>query len=446
MKKNYFIALVAGSFILLASLQSCRHESLETEIVNVQKDPILYIKNEYMRGKNMVAGKEIEWDKARKYKNEQDIILITVPVKSQGNNLIEELSFRIDNNKVSGHLWKFKSDLPFSSDDYKLTAHEIMNNMTGTVSYVALEGSMRYEKKIVRGKFIDEVAKNGSGAMDAPSCRGCHDKGGGLIGTPQNPIDTGPVVITPPGPKDPFPTPIPGGVGGGTNPQNPENPNNNNDPCKKIKEQKAKPEFNQKINDLKNKTDKEKETGYIQKADGSYQYKDQASTNEGSNSLSLPKSDLPENKDITGYMHTHVNDRTFTNSDGYEETRTGIKMFSPADVGYFMDMLSNAQAAGRPLGDVYAIMVSSSGTYEMRFTGNQYQIKTFTAAQIKGFKDSYTNAMINSENKTATFLNFLSEKMNIKGTNLYKYNPDGPTEEIKLDKDKKTTTTTDCPN
>lgn len=441
MIKNYLIPSLVGSFLLLASLQSCIHESLETEIVNVQKDPILYIKSEYMRGKNMVAGKHIEWDKARKYKNEQAIIFITVPIKSQISNVIEELSFRIDDNKVSGHLWKFKSDMSFSSDDYKLTAHEIMNNMNGTVSYVALEGSMRYEKKIVRGKFIDEVAKSGSGAMDSPSCKECHDK----IGTGNHPIDIGVIDVPPPKPTDPFTPPIPGGVGGGTNPQNPNNPNNT-DPCKKIKEQKAKPEFNQKLNDLKNKTDKEKETGYIQKADGTYQYRDNASTNETSNSLSLPKAELPENKDITGYMHTHVNDRTFTNSDGYEETRKGIKMFSPADVGYFMDMLSNAQAAGRPLGDVYAIMVSSSGTYEMRFTGNQYQIKTFTKAQLDGFRELYKDKMTSSENLAATFLNFLSEKMNIKGTNLYKYNPNGPTEEIKLNNDKKTTTTTDCPN
>lgn len=445
MRKNYIIAFVIGGFLLLGSLHSCSHESLETEIVNVQKDPILYIKNEYMKGKDMIAGKLIEWDKVREYKKEGDIIFITVPIKNGQPNIIEELSFRIDDNKVSGHLWKFKSDLPFTPEDYKLSAHEIMGNMTGTVSYMALEGSMRYEKKIVRGGFIDEVAKSGSGPMDAPSCRGCHEKGGGLIGTPQNPIDTGPVVVTPPGPKDPFTPPIPGGVGGGTNPQNPNNPNNT-DPCKKIKEQKAKPEFNQKLNDLKNKTDKEKETGYIQKADGTYQYKDNASTNSDSNSLSLPKAELPENKDITGYMHTHVNDRTFTNSDGYEETRTGIKMFSPADVGYFMDMLSNAQAAGRPLGDVYAIMVSSSGTYEMRFTGNQYQIKTFTKQQLDGFKGSYINAMKNPKTLARDFLNFISEKMNIKGTNLYKYNPNGPTEEIKLSEDKKTTTTTDCPN
>ncbi|MBP2618363.1 hypothetical protein [Chryseobacterium jejuense] len=217
-------------------------------------------------------------------------------------------------------------------------------------------------------------------------------------------------------------------------------------PCEKIKEQKNKPEFNQKIDDLRGKTAQQKETGYIQKTDGSYLYQQNASTNNNSNSLSLPNSNLTQNKDITGYMHTHVDDFTLTNSDGIEETRKGIKMFSPADVGYFMDMLSNAQAAGRPLDDVYAVMVTTNETYEIRFTGNQYQIKTFTDQQIEGFKEGYKNAMLKSDNKAATFLNFLSEKMNIKATNLYKLNSSGGTEEIKLNGDKVTTTTSDCPN
>ncbi|SIT03048.1 hypothetical protein SAMN05421786_104161 [Chryseobacterium ureilyticum] len=87
MMKNYFKTFAAGSLLFLFSLQACMHEPLETEVTNIQQDPVFYIRNEYMRGKDMVAGKPIEWDKARKYKNEHDIIFITVPVRSQGNNL-----------------------------------------------------------------------------------------------------------------------------------------------------------------------------------------------------------------------------------------------------------------------------------------------------------------------------------------------------------------------
>lgn len=430
MKRNYLMAAVAGSFLMLASLQSCIHESLETEVTNVQDDPLLFIRSEYMKGKDMVAGKQIEWEKARKYDAEERIVLVTVPIKSSEDNIIEELTFRIDNSKVSGHLWKFKSNGAFSTSDYNLTAHEIIAKMTGKVSYIALEGSMRYEKSIVRGKFIDEVARSGSGPMSSPSCKPCHGE-----------IDE--VVI---------PSPGGGGPIGPTNPQPPDNPtipiptvvipppnNNNNDPCSKIKGQKGKADYNQKMNDLKGKTGQKKETGYSQKANGDYTYHDNASTNSDSNSLTLPNS-----SDIEGYMHTHVDDFSAVNSEGVEVTRTGIKMFSPADVGYFMDMLSHAQAGGRSLSNVYAVMVTSSGSYQIRYTGTGAQIKTFTETQIKGFKDSYLKSMTKSQNLESNFLKFLKEKMGIDGVNLYRMQQIGKTTEVKLDSNGKPKES-DCP-
>lgn len=444
MKKNYFTALIAGSFLFLSSLHSCIHESLETEITNVQQDPVFYIKNEYMRGKDMVTGKLIQWEKVREYKHEGTVVLITVPVKNEGNRLIEELTFRIDNGKVSGHLWKFESNSDFTPSDYNLTAHEIMGKMTGKVSYTSLEGSMRYEKQIVRGEMIDEVAKSGSGSADAPACRACHDRNGGLIiGTPGNPIDTGPVVIPSPGgggPTNPFPPdnptiPIPGVI---IIPNNPPG----NDPCSKIKGQKGTAAYNQKISDLKGKTGEKKETGYSQKANGEFTYHSKASTNEGSNSLSLP--DATVYKDVSGYMHTHVDNTTYFDDAGNEITRTGIKMFSPADVDYFMDMLANAQAAGRPLNDVYAVMVSTNSIYQIRFTGTAGQVKTFTDDQMKTFSDPYIKQMENSKNLASDFLKFLKDNMGIEGVNLYRMQQMGKTTEIKLGPDGKTKES-DCP-
>ncbi|WP_347220117.1 hypothetical protein [Chryseobacterium sp.] len=427
MKRNYLVAVLAGSFLMLSSLQSCVHESLETEVANVQSDPLAFIKSEYMRGKDMVAGKQIEWDKARTYNADDDrIMLVTVPIKNNGKNVIEELTFRIDNNKVSGHLWKFESANGFTASDYNLTAHEIIAKMSGKVSYVALEGSMRYEKPIVRGKFIDEVAKSGSGPMGSPSCKPCHGE-----------IDE--VVIPSPGgggPTNPFPDPptipIPPIV-------IPPPTSNNNDPCSKIKGQKGKADYNQKINDLKNKTGQKKETGYSQKANGEYTYHDNATTNSDSNSLTLPN-----NSDIEGYMHTHVDDFSVVNSEGVEVSRTGIKMFSPADIGYFMGMVSNAQAGGRPLTNPYAVMVTSSGMYQIRFTGSAAQIKTFTEAQINGFKGDYLKSMTKSKNLESSLLKFLKEKMGIEGVNLYRMQQIGKTTEVKLGNDGKTKET-DCP-
>jgi len=161
----------------------------------------------------------------------------------------------------------------------------------------------------------------------------------------------------------------------------------------------------------------------------------------------LPNPHLAENKNIVAYIHTHINSYSFINVDGIEETRTGIQAFSQADMAYFMDMISNAQEAGRPLSDVYAVMVTSNGNYQIRFTGNQYQIKNFTNAQIKSYTKDFATLMIKnySNNLELGFLNFISEKMNIKSVNLYKMESNGAVKEIKMNSDKTSLTTTNCP-
>ncbi|WP_353148616.1 hypothetical protein [Chryseobacterium sp.] len=233
--------------------------------------------------------------------------------------------------------------------------------------------------------------------------------------------------------------------GGGNNPD-PEDPDDEEKPCGKINLQRQDPNFTAKITDLEGNTGLKAETGYIQKTDGSYTYQDVAGQNETSNTLSLPNANLPSNQNIIAYMHTHVDSYTTINAEGDEETRTGIKMFSPADISYFMDMLRNAQAAGRPLTDVYAVMVTSNGNYQIRFTGNQYQLKNFTTQQLEDFTKSFKEIMKQSYDLEFDFLKFLSEKMNVKATNLYKMDADGTNYEIKLSEDKTTKSTAGCTN
>ena len=217
-------------------------------------------------------------------------------------------------------------------------------------------------------------------------------------------------------------------------------------PCEKLKNQTTDINFKNKVTDLQGKTDLKKETGYIQKADGSYTYKDAAGQSSTSNTLALPNPKLDENKNIIAYIHTHVDEYTFINAAGIEETRKGIRMFSPADMNYFMDMIRNAQDAGRSLSDVYAVMVTSTGNYQIRFTGNQYQIKSFTKQQIENFTKEFPDFMSKySDNLELGFLNFISEKMNIKATNLYKMETDGTAKEIKMNNDKTSLTKTECP-
>jgi len=219
-------------------------------------------------------------------------------------------------------------------------------------------------------------------------------------------------------------------------------------PCLKIKEQAKDENFVASMQVLKNNVGLKKETGFFQKNSGTFVYQDNASATDEHNSLSLPQAST--NTYIKGFMHTHVNDYKYTDADGNEGIRKGIKIFSPADISYFMDLLKTAQDAARPLGDVYAVMVSNTANYQIRFTGNQYQIKTFTDAQKNEFRTLYTTLMESKIGKQKSlelgFLNFIYDKMNLRGVALYRMNSDGTTTEIKLNADKTDTIESNCSN
>lgn len=219
-------------------------------------------------------------------------------------------------------------------------------------------------------------------------------------------------------------------------------------PCQKIKTQRNDEEFKKRMDTLQSKTGLQKETGYIQKWGGTYEYKDNASATPSANSLSMPV--VSSNTYVKAFMHTHVDDYTITHPDGTTQERKGIKAFSPADVSYFMDLIQNAQTKGELLNDPYGVMVTSSGNYQIRFTGNQYQIKTFTDEQLKVHQDAYKDFMKDFMDKPKKlelrFLQYISEKMNLKGITLYRMNSDGTNTEIKLNTDKTDTVETNCPN
>lgn len=115
-----------------------------------------------------------------------------------------------------------------------------------------------------------------------------------------------------------------------------------------------------------------------------------------------------------------------------------------------MDLIQNAQNLNKSLNEPYAVMVTSGSNYQIRFTGSQYQIKTFTEEQIVNFSKDYAEFMENFINKPKKielgFLQFMSEKMNIKGITLYRMNSDGTNTEINLNTDKTGTIETICPN
>lgn len=219
-------------------------------------------------------------------------------------------------------------------------------------------------------------------------------------------------------PKDPcglasvFYRPAPGCGGGGTIP-------NINDLCEKLKAQNSNPDFRVKVNVLETNLDEHGETGFVEKHNGSYDYKDNASSSDDSNSLTLgdPTSDMK------GFLHTHVND--FEDSNG--AMRIGFKIFSPADVIYFNQMVALAQQNGIPLSNIYAVLISGKGNYQIRFTGNANQIKTAYTNTKKEYNEMYINYFKQNKDRSdeMNFLKFIDEQMYVKGITLVKMNDDG---------------------
>ncbi|WP_104669485.1 hypothetical protein [Chryseobacterium shigense] len=241
----------------------------------------------------------------------------------------------------------------------------------------------------------------------------------------------GPSNPNPEGPTYPYP-----GGGGGTQPQN-------QNPCEKLKTQNANPQFTGKIDDLKSKLTLKKETGYVEKTNGSFDYKDNATATETANSLSLGT----PTADMKGYLHTHPNDFEIEYPDGTIEYRKGFKIFSPADVIYFNQMVALANQNGIPLGDIYAVMVSGTGTYQIRFTGNVNQIKTVYTNTKFEYNEMYKTYF--SDNKQNSdelnFLKFMDEHMYVKGVSLVKMNDSGTFTTKTLNSDKSGLAESDCP-
>lgn len=105
-----------------------------------------------------------------------------------------------------------------------------------------------------------------------------------------------------------------------------------------------------------------------------------------------------------------------------------VRIFSPADVIVFLKITKNAMATNNPLTEVYGTMVSSSGTYTMRFTGNATTLSgirtNYTRAEKKRLSDNFAK-LAEKRNKEKVFLKFIRDSLNVTGVNLYKIKNNG---------------------
>ena len=196
------------------------------------------------------------------------------------------------------------------------------------------------------------------------------------------------------------------------------------DPCDQLKSQITNTNYQAKIVDLKGKTTLKKESGYMQKTDGSYHQL----TNVGSDQLKFVI-----DATTVGFLHTHLDeyDTGTYDNEGNSIINQPIKMFSPADVKSFILLLINANKNNIPLSDVYGTMVSTKGVYQLRFEGSHADINL--GINFDGLDEKYKKYFIKINNIEKAFSLFLKEQISIEGIKLFKINSNGTTEKKSLD-------------
>lgn len=221
----------------------------------------------------------------------------------------------------------------------------------------------------------------------------------------------------------------PGGLGSGDpEPEVPTMPNLpiKSAPCQNVKNQFAKEAYKNKVATInKNYNFNLKyETGFKENKDGSFV--DLAPS--GKNALTIPFS-----VNTKGYTHVHNNDRGTGkyNEEGLEKIEVKIKMFSPADVDVLMGM-ADFNKSPENFADLYGTMLSSDGTFVIKFTGTATDIKTGFDSEYWRLKFKKYFEENDKRNPETNFLLFMKNEMQVKGISLYKVKSDGKVFEQKL--------------
>ncbi len=194
------------------------------------------------------------------------------------------------------------------------------------------------------------------------------------------------------------------------------------DPCSRIREQLTSANFVAKQDELKKKTNLKVETGYLQSKNGPF-----TALNPGSGTDNTDSLNFPFDANTIGYIHAHLDPYEKVKANGDIDPVEPIRMHSPEDVKQFIILILNAGRNSIPISEVYGAMVSSAGTYQLRFTGNIADVSS-KASSINwgdGLDKTYTEIMKKSSSLEKGFLKFLNEQIGINGIELYKIESSG---------------------
>ena len=216
--------------------------------------------------------------------------------------------------------------------------------------------------------------------------------------------------------------------GGGTSTPKPKatsltNTNGTPTDCNNISEQMYDHQFKDKIDFLKTKTGEQQETGFSQDTNGSF-----TPLNVANNGHSL---DIPFTSSMKGFLHTHIDDYEIPdqNGDGIPDEVKPIKMFSPGDIITYLALVENASNNNISTLDVFGFVVSSYGTYTIRFNGNVSDI-TANISDLRTKLNDQTlekkyKKLVNKFGRERGFLKFLKHEIGVQGINFYKIKNNG---------------------
>jgi hypothetical protein len=211
------------------------------------------------------------------------------------------------------------------------------------------------------------------------------------------------------------------------------------DPCAEIKRQLLNAKYKAMITDLQGKLTLKNESGFWENNNSG----DFTPLN-SSDALSV---DIPfRSPNIKGFTHVHMFPFFTMDKSGKFKYTEPIPMFSPPDIGRFVDLLRNAQVNNIPTGSIYAGMLSPEGNYQLRFAGNIADINNTTFPfDSEATKYSYETLMdYNKDTPERGILIYLQYRLKINGIELYKIENDGTATKKSLDPNTEKTTSNPC--
>lgn len=179
-------------------------------------------------------------------------------------------------------------------------------------------------------------------------------------------------------------------------------------PCQNIQVQLKNLSFKAKVDELGKLTGKKQETGYAQTTSGVFT---PLPVMNNGHSLDLSKINPST---LFGFIHTHLDDfETGKIVDSNPEISQNIRIFSPADVIKFLQIAKMAKDPSQ----VYATVITGSGNYTLKFTGNKDDI--VNVKNEREYNEAYID-LIQKRGKEKGFLQFLKDQVKVPGVELYK--------------------------